>query len=302
MSTEKGLIFDIKRFAVHDGPGIRTTIFLKGCPLSCWWCHNPEGLSQNKEIIYYDYRCMGCDRCVSVCSQHALEKRKNKILRHYQCCISCGSCVDICPSASQQLVGQHISTDNLINEIEKDTIFFESSSGGVTFSGGEPLMQPVFLHKILNECINRGIHTAVDTSGYASSEVFNSIMDFTDLFLFDLKIINEQLHAKYTGVSNRNILKNLKTVAAKGKSVILRFILIKDVTTSEENVNNILDFVSSLSGVKEIDLLSFHSVAEKYVRFGKHYKMDDSYVPSKDEIINIKELFEQRGFHVKIGG
>jgi len=302
MTEKTGVIFDIKRFAVHDGPGIRTTVFLKGCPLSCWWCHNPEGIYDKKEIIFYDYKCMSCGKCIDVCSQNAIKKIKNNNVRNYNICISCGQCVEICPTASQQFIGQRITVEDIIKNIEKDVIYFESSSGGVTFSGGEPIMQPVFLKETLKFCKKMHIHTALDTSGYANREIFNSISKDIDLFLYDLKIINDRQHKKYTGVSNKLIIKNLETLVKKRRNVVLRFSLIPKITTTEENIKNVLNFISTLKGIDRIDVIPFHNVKEKYIRIGKKYKMNNTKSPNVDEINNIKEKFEQRGFNVKIGG
>jgi pyruvate formate lyase activating enzyme len=297
-----GLIFDIKRFAVHDGPGIRTTIFFKGCPLSCWWCHNPEGILKKQEIIYYDYKCINCGKCIDICSQNAIKKNNTTPARNHVLCKSCGKCVKICPTASQQLVGKQYSTEEIINEIKKDLIYFESSSGGVTFSGGEPLMQPIFLRDVLKQCKNKGIHTALDTSGYASKYILNSIINYVDLFLYDMKIINNNQHEKYTGMSNEIILKNLKTLESNKKNVILRFTVVKGITDTRENINNVLNLVSSLKKIYKIDLLTFHNVKEKYFRLGKEYKLNNIQSPTNDEINNIKDQFVQRGFNVKIGG
>ena len=302
MSNVNGLIFDIKRFAVHDGPGIRTTVFLKGCPLSCWWCHNPEGISNKHEIIYYDYKCIACKKCIDICTQNALKRVNNKLERSFEICSVCGDCVEVCPTASQQIIGQKITPEEIISEIEKDRLFFESSSGGVTFSGGEPLMQHVFLKEVLNMCKNRAIHTALDTSGYSPTETFNTILKYIDLFLYDLKILDDEQHKKYTGVSNKIIIKNLETLQKKRKDVILRFTIINKITNTKENLRNIQNFVSSLKGINEVDILPFHNVKEKYNRLGKDYKLNDIQPPSKEDILIIKELFEQEGLNVKIGG
>lgn len=302
MPKKAGLIFDIKRFAVHDGPGIRTTVFLKGCPLSCWWCHNPEGLSNKQEIMFYEYKCMNCDKCIEICSENAIKKIKSNRFRDYSLCASCWQCVEVCPTASQQLVGQWNTAEDIINEIKKDVVYFESSSGGVTFSGGEPLMQHGFLKEILRLCRINHIHTALDTSGYAPERIFDSILQDVDLFLYDLKIIDDQEHKKYTGVSNKSILKNLETLAELGKTVILRLSLIPEITASEQNIKNILDFISTLRGFDEINLLSYHNVNEKYIRLGKKHKMDEAVSLKVDEVKTIKEQFEQRGFNVRIGG
>jgi pyruvate formate lyase activating enzyme len=302
MSKTTGTIFDIKRFAVHDGPGIRTTIFLKGCPLNCWWCHNPEGISDKQEIIYYDYKCISCDKCINICSQNALYKTNSKLIRNYKICSSCGNCVDICPTASQQIIGQKISPKKILEEIEKDSVYYESSAGGVTFSGGEPLMQPIFLKETLQLCKKRGIHTALDTSGYSLPEVFKSTLDYTDLFLYDLKIIDDSRHKKYTGVSNTNIIKNLETLNVKRKDLILRFTIVNGITNTKENLNDIIDIVSKFKGINEIDLLPFHDVTEKYLRIGKKYKLIGIKPPREQDIAEIKKLFEKKGFNVRIGG
>lgn len=302
MSNINGLIFDIKRFAVHDGPGIRTTIFLKGCPLSCWWCHNPEGLSNSQEIIYYDYKCMNCDKCINICQQNALEEKNNKIVRNHKICTSCGNCVEICPTASQQIIGQKISAENAIKEIEKDHIFFETSNGGVTFSGGEPLMQHEFLKETLKLCKKRSIHTALDTSGFCHSDVFNTLIKFNDLFLYDLKIIDDQQHKKYTGVSNKKIIKNLDILQEKEKDIIIRFTIVKGITDTKENLRDIINLVSSFEKIKEIDLLPFHNVNEKYQRIGKQNKLKDIKPPSSNDIKRIKKQFEQKDLNVRISG
>jgi pyruvate formate lyase activating enzyme len=302
MSNINGLIFDIKRFAVHDGPGIRTTIFLKGCPLSCWWCHNPEGLSNSQEIIYYDYKCMNCDKCINICQQNALEEKNNKIVRNHKICASCGNCVEICPTASQQIIGQKISAENTIKEIEKDRIFFETSNGGVTFSGGEPLMQHEFLKETLKLCKKRSIHTALDTSGFCHSDVFNTLIKFNDLFLYDLKIIDDQQHKKYTGVSNKKIIKNLDILQKKEKDIIIRFTIVKGITDTKENLRDIINLVSSFEKIKGIDLLPFHNVNEKYQRIGKQNKLKDIKPPSSNDIKRIKKQFEQKDLNVRISG
>lgn len=302
MSNINGLIFDIKRFAVHDGPGIRTTIFLKGCPLSCWWCHNPEGLSNSQEIIYYDYKCMNCDKCINICQQNALEEKNNKIVRNHKICTSCGNCVEICPTASQQIIGQKISAENAIKEIEKDHIFFETSNGGVTFSGGEPLMQHEFLKETLKLCKKRSIHTALDTSGFCHSDVFNTLIKFNDLFLYDLKIIDDQQHKKYTGVSNKKIIKNLDILQKKEKDIIIRFTIVKGITDTKENLRDIINLVSSFEKIKGIDLLPFHNVNEKYQRIGKQNKLKDIKPPSSNDIKRIKKQFEQKDLNVRISG
>jgi pyruvate formate lyase activating enzyme len=253
-------------------------------------------------MVYYEYKCMGCNKCVDLCSQNALTKTKQKLIRDYTSCSSCGSCADICPTASQQILGQNISSEELVEALEKDRLFFESSSGGVTFSGGEPLMQPGFLTETLKRCQTRGIHTTLDTSGYALPAVFTTMLKYTDLVLYDLKLFDEHQHRKYTGVSNTRIIKNLDTILEKRKAVILRFPAIQGITNTEENLKALLDYVSSLKGITAIDVLPFHNVQEKYLRLGKDYKLSDLQSSSPDDMRIIKEQCEQRGLYVRIGG
>ncbi len=252
----EGIIFDIKRFAIHDGSGIRTTIFFKGCPMHCWWCHNPEGQKKALEEI-----------------------------------------------SGQKTIGRRVTVAEVMEEIEKDRIFYDESLGGVTFSGGEPLMQPHFLRCLLYECRRLDIHTSLDTSGYASRRIFNSLLDKADHFLYDLKLMDNDQHIKYTGVSNYWIKENLLTLSKKGKGVTLRFPVIPGITDSDQNINDISEFAASLRGIYEIDLLPFHPMAAgKYRRFNQENRLAGVLPPTGERMEEIKEKFQHHGFKVKIGG
>ena len=300
----KGIIFDIKRYAIHDGPGIRTTVFLKGCPLKCWWCHNPEGISRAKNIMYFEYKCIHCKTCVHVCPVNAIVFEGDKQIINRAACTRCGVCAESCPTGALKIVGYEITVERLMKEIEKDILFYDRSGGGVTFSGGEPLFQPLFLREALKECKKKGVHTALDTSGYASPKVFKSLLDHVDLFLYDLKLLNDEEHQKYTGVSNKVIKKNLITLVEKdrGKDIILRFPVIPGITDTEKNLNDLLSFVSRLKGITEINILPFHDISEKYNRLGIEYKMGSREAPPKERISFIKEKLEEIGLYAKIGG
>jgi pyruvate formate lyase activating enzyme len=271
-----GLIFDIKRYAVHDGPGIRLTVFFKGCPLNCWWCHNPEGKVPEVE----------------------------KVERYPG---------DSDPGS--ELIGEVRTVDQIMKTISGDTLFFDESRGGVTFSGGEPLMQPEFLSALTERCHNQGIHTALDTCGYAPEDVFRRITKQIDLFLYDLKFIDANLHRTYTGVDNELILNNLKTLNRLARPVIIRFPVIPEINSTDANVAEISDFLSDLKHIRTIDLLPFHHFAKrKYCRLKVSDRMKEAVVPashrldlagaeSSGTILNsIRDRFEARGFTVNIGG
>lgn len=296
-----GLIFDVQRYSIQDGPGIRTTVFFKGCPLRCWWCHNPEGIDSGKELMYFEYKCMHCGSCAHVCPMGAIEFDGIPIIRRSMC-IACGSCSASCPSDALKLIGKEYTVGELMKEIERDVLYFDNSGGGITFSGGEPLYQHEFLLEVLKECKKIDIHRTLDTSGFAPQEVLASVVDYVDLFLYDLKLIDEKEHIKYTGVSNAQIKENLRFLVDYGraKDVIIRFPVIPEITDTADNVEALAEFISSMKGLKEIDLLPFHDISEKYNRLDKDYKMTVHKSPSRERLLAIKERFEGIGLYVKI--
>ena len=300
---ESGIIFDIKKFSIHDGPGIRTTVFLKGCPLSCWWCHNPESHRISREKLYAVSRCVGCGECLSVCPGNAISQRETGFFTDPEKCMRCGSCMNVCLADACEMAGRELTVNQVMAEIEKDTAFYDESFGGVTFSGGEPLMQSEFLCALLKACDELRIHTALDTSGFAVWEDLERIRHHVDVFLFDLKLMDDQKHRRVTGVSNRMILENLKALSTAGHRIRIRFPVIPGITDDEDNVSAVGVFAATLPSRPPIDLLPYHhSAAAKYDRLAKPYRLPDTRPPSADSMDRIAELLRGLGLNVQLEG
>jgi pyruvate formate lyase activating enzyme len=297
-----GTVFRIARYAVHDGPGIRTTVFLKGCPLRCWWCHSPESQSPKAELIVRPDRCARCGTCLPVCPHHAIEPAGDLFATDRGMCEVCGTCVRECPSGAREIAGTELTVDQLMAEIEKDVVFFDESGGGVTFSGGEPLMQPDFLDEVLRRCQAVRIHTAVDTCGLADREVLLRISPNTDLFLFDLKLMDEGRHREVTGASNQRILENLRMLAELRGNIRIRFPLVPGINDDPENVRALGALVSSL-GLTRVDVLPYHRAGiAKYVRLDAEYRLPDTQPPSSGEVADVVAMLEEHGLRVQVGG
>lgn len=267
--VKKGYIFDIKKYSINDGPGIRTTVFFKGCPLKCWWCHNPE--SQRVLPEQFD----DCNFRWHI--SHDYENRNR--------------------------IGSEVTSSEVMKEIEKDVPFYEESNGGATFSGGEPMLQINFLNELLNRCKEKNIHTAVDTTGYTDFKNFELVYNATDIFLYDLKLMDDNLHIHYTGVSNKIIHENLKRLSDAGNKIILRIPVIPSITDTAENLDLMVEFITSLKSIRGINLLPYHkSAGAKYSKMKKENKLPDLEPPSNEEMDNIKYRFSSTGYDVKIGG
>lgn len=299
-----GFIFDIKKYAIHDGPGIRTTVFLKGCPLCCWWCHNPEGQTTRPELTFQAGKCIkNCNQCVDACPHGAVFRTENGIDIDRRSCRMSTRCIEACPSGALKLSGQMMSAHDVMGEILKDRIFYENSGGGVTFSGGEPLMQMDFLESLLEECRKEDIHRAVDTSGYAPFDSFRRILDSVDLFLYDLKMMDDAKHQETTGVSNRLILENLQRLDQNGSPFHIRIPVIPGINDTKENAGQTGEFLKKLSQVEMINLLPYHKAAtEKYRSLGKKYHYPNIEAPAGERVREIKAVLESFGFPVQIGG
>lgn len=298
------MIFDIKRYAIHDGPGIRTTVFLKGCPLNCLWCHNPEGKVKEQEFLWQKEKCIECRDCENSCAKDAITFADNSLILDRTKCDLCGACVDACHSEALRLIGRHVTVTQLMKEIEKDMIFYDESGGGVTFSGGEPLMQPSFLSALLKSCKELGIDTAVDTCGYVRSDVLLTISKYVDAFLYDLKVIDDEKHLKFTGVSNKLILENLKELSDSGRRIIVRFPVVPNVNDEEKDILELGEFVCSLENVRELSILPYHKggveKARRLSRRGGLPFVSDS--PSGKKLFEIEDKLKGFGLKVQIGG
>jgi pyruvate formate lyase activating enzyme len=300
----ESLIFDIKRYAINDGPGIRVVIFFKGCNLHCAWCHNPESISAKAEKLYSPSKCIKCGSCVEACEQNAISLSADGIVTDHQRCIMCGKCCEVCPALALEMSGKVMSVDEIITIIEKERVFFEQSGGGVTFSGGEPLLHSDLLIKLLEECGKRGIHRVVDTAGNVREEILLEVAKQTDLFLFDLKMMDSTLHKQWTGSDNTLILQNLKKLAETGAGIIIRIPLIGGVNDSDENIEQTAKFISELAGErKEVQLLPYHIIAQnKYLKLGRKDNSEKLWEPDKKTLTNAIEKFRQFGIKPEIGG
>ena len=299
----EGTIFDIKKYAIHDGPGIRSTVFFKGCPLACRWCHNPEGLTVAIQRIYRQERCIGCSECIQICPQKGLTPATNGVVSDPAKCDLCQTCADHCPSEAIEFVGRKVTVDEVIREIEKDIAFYDESGGGITLSGGEPLMQPEFLLQILEACAALDLHRTVDTTGYTDSERLLEVARKTDLFLYDVKLMDAAKHRDFTGVSNEQILNNLKLLAQDGAHIQVRVPIIPGINNDAENIDRTAAFVADLPGVEQIAILPFHNSARgKYGRLGMACLTSDIERPGEEHLKIIAARLEKSGLQVKIGG
>ncbi|HCX62725.1 MAG TPA: glycyl-radical enzyme activating protein [Clostridiales bacterium] len=295
-------IFNIQKFSIHDGPGIRTTVFLKGCPLKCLWCHNPESQEYEKQILYDAEKCVLCGTCVKVCPKNAIKIEDNILTTDMDKCDFCGLCEIYCIQEARQVVGKHYSVEEVLKEVLKDRIFYEKSGGGVTVSGGEPLMFIDFVEELLKKLKEENIHTAVDTSGAVNFESLERIAEYTDLFLYDIKLMDDEMHKKYIKASNKTILENLKKLSKIHNNINIRLPIIEGVNADTDHIERIIDFIKDLN-IKKVNLLPYHDIAKhKYKKLDMDYEEEKMSKPSEEKMQRFMSMFESKGYEVKIGG
>lgn len=301
-SGTAGVVFDVRRFAIHDGPGIRTTVFLKGCPLRCWWCHNPEGLSAGPEVVWRGERCTRCGSCIETCPEEALTWTGDAPVLDGHRCTLCGECADACYADAREVLGRTMTVAQVLAEVERDRPFYEQSGGGVTFSGGEPLAQPDFLTDLLAACRVRDLHTVLDTSGHASWEVVDRLRQDVHLFLYDLKVVDDARHREVTGVSNAVILDNLTRLAAGGHDIVLRLPLIPGLNDDEDNLRATATLASDL-GLQRLEVLPYHRLgSDKYARLGRDRAMPETAPPTEDRVAAIVATLRGFGLTAAVTG
>lgn len=289
---ESGIVFNIQKFSIHDGPGIRTNVFLKGCPLRCLWCHNPEGLETAPEVEFDPQKCIGCGLC-QVCDHggHIFYEEVGHVYDR-QNCTRCGKCTEACPAASLKMMGTRQTVDEVMEKVMADKPFYDKSGGGMTLSGGEPLYQPAFALALLKEAKARGLHTAIETSGFASAEVFTSILPYTDLLLLDYKITGEEEHRKYTGVPQGPILANMERAAEAGVQAVLRCPIVPGINDNEPHYRAIAALADRLDNVIRVDLEPYHTLGTgKTGRLGKESGFVTR-MPEKAEMEEIRQFIE----------
>ena len=305
MSDPRGTIFDIKRFAVHDGPGIRTTVFLKGCPLSCLWCHNPESMKIERQIVFFQSKCIGCGECFKRCPNNAIEATPQGRKYYRDKCTLCGTCVEYCYAEATVMQGKVASVKEVIEEVKKDMPFYENSGGGVTLSGGEPTMQSEFCIALLRESRKAGMHTALDTSGYVKWETFSKILDYVDLVLYDIKHMDRVKHKKYTGLSNELILSNLRKLGEMDIAIEIRMPVIPGINDSEDNLSAVSRFLHEMKNIQRIKLLPYHRLGEgKYERLDMVYELKGIEPPDKgrmEQLVDFMSSCVPSGISVSSG-
>ncbi|MCH1981466.1 glycyl-radical enzyme activating protein [Ruminococcus sp. OA3] len=295
-------ITDIQKFSVHDGPGIRSIVFFKGCPMRCKWCQNPETQSPNPELMISSDVCQGCGKCIGICPKGAIKLTERGLIYDRDQCIACGKCADLCGPEARKLVGKMMLFDEVLEMVLADRVFYKNTGGGLTVSGGEPTMQPEFVARLLKAVKAEGINTAMETCGMCSPEIFKKVIKDCDLLLYDVKHTDAQIHKKYTGFENKVILDNLQSAADQGKNIIIRIALIPGVNDTEENIKETVR-LALWHRAKEIHVLPFHQMGQsKWHSLDKTYEYEEAVLPTQDVIDKAVNILECSGIPVNVGG
>lgn len=304
-NSDRGILFNIQCYCIHDGPGIRTSVFLKGCPLCCSWCQNPESHFYHPELFFAEEKCSGCGKCIHLCPEKAIRLQGKKSRTDRQLCKGAGLCVDACPNEARAAIGRWATADEVFKEIAADSLFYQESGGGVTLSGGEPLAQPEFAASILKKCRDAGLHTALDTCGYASWTTAREVLRYVNLVLFDFKHMNPEIHRKYTGVSNELILQNAEKIH-HDMSIPMwaRVTLVPGFNDSVENIEATARFIADrLSNAIPVHLLPYHRLGEaKWERLDRENEIASIEIPGERQLAECRRIFESFGLTAIMGG
>ena len=305
--AETPYIFNIQKFSTHDGDGVRTTIFFKGCPIRCMWCHNPESQHYYKELIFHQHKCTACGRCVAKCKQGANSIVDGKIVFDRSKCTACGVCTDWCITEARELAGKEYTVDALVKEAMKDKIFYEQSGGGVTLSGGEVMASQHmdYVEEVCRKLHENGVSVFIDTSGYTDYKNLKRILPYVDVFLYDIKVMDPKDHKKFIGVDNSLILENLKKLSDEGAGLYIRLPIIQQVNATDEHIESVIHFLKENNiHARQVNLLPYHDIGKgKYASLDMEYHDDEMSVPVSELMEHFKSMFEEQGFNkVNIGG
>lgn len=297
----KGFVFNIQRYSVDDGPGIRTTIFLKGCNLNCQWCHNPESISSKQEILYYRQKCTMCGKCIEVCPEgaHSIGQKGEKIFERNKCTL-CGKCVENCFFGALEYAAKAIDVDELVDIVKKDIDFYKNSGGGLTISGGEPLVQREFVNEVFRKTRSIGIHNALDTALNVDWDAVKEVLPVTDLVLLDLKVMDPHIHKKFTGVTNERILENAIKLSEEKVDIIVRVPVVSGVNDNEDNMNKTADFIKGFNRLKYVELLTYHELGkEKIIALGRQYQGEMFKAPTEEQMASFVQCFTDKGIKAR---
>lgn len=301
MSIAKGIIFNIQRYSIDDGPGIRSTVFMKGCPIRCLWCSNPESQNPRPEVTHRDTSCTKCGRCIEVCDTRAISVDDLGVHINRKLCITCGKCVEECSPEALKIMGKEMSVEEVFDVLKKDIDYYQNSGGGITVSGGEVLSQPEFVTALLKRCRDSGIHTCLDTSGYGDTSALESILPYTSLVYFDLKHADPVAHRELTGVSNELIIRNLEFIVANGTPVVIRVPIVPGLNDSDKEITDIAQTVAGITKSSKVNLLPYHRFGmSKYKMLDLEYKLSELAYPTNEKLQRAKEIVESFGLTCEI--